>query len=65
MSGCCSDPVDEETINGMIAEADLDGDGNINYEEFVTMLFKVKIQNTTFLAPSGAQGVHIRPFVWS
>ena len=22
-------------------EADLDGDGNVNYEEFVTMLFKV------------------------
>ena len=28
------DPVDEETINGMIAEADLDGDGKINYAEF-------------------------------
>ena len=25
----------------LISEADLDGDGNINYEEFVTMLFKV------------------------
>jgi hypothetical protein len=25
----------------LICEADLDGDGNINYEEFVTMLFKV------------------------
>ena len=25
-------------------EADLDGDGNINYEEFVTMLFKVKYE---------------------
>ena len=23
-------------------EADIDGDGNINYEEFVTMMFKVK-----------------------
>ena len=22
-------------------EADIDGDGNINYEEFVTMMFKV------------------------
>ena len=25
----------------MIDEADIDGDGNVNYEEFVTMLFKV------------------------
>ena len=25
-----------------IDEADIDGDGNVNYEEFVTMLFKVK-----------------------
>ena len=25
----------------LIYEADLDGDGNINYEEFITMLFKV------------------------
>ena len=24
--------------------ADLDGDGNVNYEEFVTMLFKVSIR---------------------
>ena len=24
-------------------EADEDGDGNVNYEEFVTMLFKVEI----------------------
>ena len=24
----------------MIAEADIDGDGNINYEEFVGMIFK-------------------------
>ena len=27
-----------------MSEADLDGDGNINYEEFVTMLFKVKYE---------------------
>ena len=27
----------------LIEEADLDGDGNINYEEFITMLFKVNI----------------------
>ena len=24
-----------------MGEADLDGDGNVNYEEFVTMIFKV------------------------
>ena len=24
----------------MVAEADVDGDGNVNYEEFVLMLFK-------------------------
>ena len=26
----------------LILEADLDGDGNVNYEEFVTMMFKVR-----------------------
>ena len=26
-----------------LTEADLDGDGNVNYEEFVTMIFKVNI----------------------
>ena len=30
---------DEET-DELIAEADIDGDGNINYEEFVEMLFR-------------------------
>merc|ERR1711959_209738 len=32
------DPVDEETITGMIQEADLDGDGKINYEEFTKIM---------------------------
>merc|ERR1712230_59806 len=36
------DPVDEETINGMIAEADLDGDGKIDYKEFT----KIMLQDT-------------------
>ena len=24
----------------MVAEADIDGDGNVNYEEFIVMIFK-------------------------
>ena len=28
-------------LQELIDEADIDGDGNVNYEEFVTMLFKV------------------------
>merc|ERR1711959_155225 len=36
------DPVDEETINGMIAEANLDGDGKIDYKEFT----KIMLQDT-------------------
>merc|ERR1712091_247969 len=32
------DPVDEETITGMIQEADVDGDGKINYEEFTKIM---------------------------
>eukprot|EP00090_Calanus_glacialis_P008901 TRINITY_DN17216_c0_g1_i1.p1 TRINITY_DN17216_c0_g1~~TRINITY_DN17216_c0_g1_i1.p1 ORF type:complete len:176 (+),score=57.81 TRINITY_DN17216_c0_g1_i1:25-528(+) len=31
-----------EETQELISEADLDGDGNVNYEEFVTMLFKVR-----------------------
>merc|ERR1711981_430028 len=34
------DPVDEETINGMIAEADLDGGGKINYAEFTKIMLE-------------------------
>merc|ERR1712167_482090 len=34
--------VDEETINGMIAEADLDGDGKINYAEFTKIMLSPK-----------------------
>merc|ERR1711908_59985 len=32
------DPVDEETITGMIQEADVDADGKINYEEFTKII---------------------------
>ena len=31
-------PVDEETVNEMLAEADLDGDGKINLNEFTKMM---------------------------
>merc|ERR1712193_38849 len=34
------DPVDEETITGMIQEADVDGDGKINYEEFTKIMLE-------------------------
>ena len=30
-----------EECEELINEADIDGDGTVNYEEFVTMLFKV------------------------
>ena len=32
-----------DEIKEFIDVADIDGDGNVNYEEFVTMLFKVKM----------------------
>jgi|TARA_B110001469_G_C9487320_1_gene244022 Ca2+-binding EF-hand superfamily protein len=31
-------PVDEETVNEWIAEADADGDGKINLKEFISMM---------------------------
>ncbi len=30
----------EEETEELIAEADIDGDGNVNYEEFVAMIFR-------------------------
>ena len=30
----------EEETDELIAEADIDGDGNVNYEEFVAMIFR-------------------------
>jgi len=35
------DKLSEKETEEFLTEADLDGDGNINYEEFVTMIFKV------------------------
>ena len=32
----------EEESEELISEADIDGDGNVNYEEFVTMLLHKK-----------------------
>ena len=30
-----------EEVNKMIREADIDGDGQVNYEEFITMMTSV------------------------
>ena len=37
----------KKVLQELISEADLDGDGNVNYEEFITMLFKVNITRNT------------------
>ena len=31
-------------LKEFLTEADLDGDGNVNYEEFITLIFKVFLQ---------------------
>ena len=36
------DKLTEEESLELISEADIDGDGNVNYEEFVTMLLHKK-----------------------
>jgi len=43
-----------EESEELISEADIDGDGNVNYEEFVTMLLHKK--------PGGSSGLD-KPFV--
>ena len=32
----------QEEVEELMSEADIDGDGNIYYDEFVAMIFKVK-----------------------
>ena len=32
-----------------LTEADLDGDGNVNYEEFITLIFKVKWEKSRMI----------------
>ena len=32
------DKLNDEEVDEMIREADIDGDGQVNYEEFVTMM---------------------------
>ena len=39
----------EEETDELIAEADIDGDGNVNYEEFVAMLFREVIKPKFFV----------------
>ena len=35
---CAGDKLSEEEVDDLIRETDHDGDGNLNYEEFVRML---------------------------
>ena len=35
---CAGDKLSEEEVDDLIREGDNDGDGNLNYEEFVRML---------------------------
>ena len=35
---CAGDKLSEEEVDDLIRKADNDGDGNLNYEEFVRML---------------------------
>ena len=34
----------------MVAEADIDNDGNVNYEEFIAMIFKGVSKKHTFIS---------------
>ena len=34
------DVLSQEETEELVAEADIDGDGNVNYEEFVAMIFR-------------------------
>ena len=43
----------------LIQEADLDGDGNVNYEEFVTMLFKVQFLVSLMLSNRPAKCLNL------
>ena len=38
LANCAGDKLSEEEVDDLIREADNDGDGNLNYEEFVRML---------------------------
>ena len=43
------DKLTEDETEEFLTEADLDGDGNVNYEEFVTMIFKVNSLESPWL----------------
>jgi hypothetical protein len=50
-----------EESEELIQEADIDGDGNVNYEEFVTMLLHKKpgSHQQQHPAPQGGGGTHV------
>jgi calmodulin len=41
MLGTIGEKLSEEEVDEMIREADVDGDGQINYEEFVKMMVRI------------------------
>ncbi len=50
------DKLTEDESEELISEADIDGDGNVNYEEFVTMLLHKKPGQASGPGAPGGQG---------
>ena len=47
----------EEETDELIAEADIDGDGNVNYEEFVAMIFREVRRINTYVLEKRNEGI--------